>query len=76
MHLVNFSKLGNENPGVLNRYKKENFRRRWHDFVVHAYWATSEDGLLRVWVNDQRRVDYSGNTRTEGNDYTYQKFGT
>ena len=31
-----------------------NFRGRWHDFVVHAVWSPNSNGLINVWLNSKK----------------------
>lgn len=51
------------------------FAGRWHDVVVQAKWTVNADGFLRVWINDELKVDYAGATRSPGKDYVYFKYG-
>jgi hypothetical protein len=48
-------------------------RGRWHRIEVHAHWTREETGFLRVWVNGEQRVDYSGPTMTAKT--VYFKYG-
>lgn len=34
----------------------------WHDFVVNAKWTHLSDGFLKVWLNGDLLVDYTGPT--------------
>jgi hypothetical protein len=47
----------------------------WHDIRVHARWTSQATGFLHVWVDGVERVNYSGPTRTVGNEYVYFKHG-
>jgi hypothetical protein len=34
----------------------------WHDFVVNVKWTHQSDGFLKVWLNGELLVDYTGPT--------------
>ena len=48
-------------------------RGRWHDITVYAHWATSDDGVLQVWADNDLKFDYRGPTMTA--DKVYFKYG-
>ncbi|MBN1675688.1 MAG: polysaccharide lyase [Kiritimatiellae bacterium] len=33
---------------------------QWVDWVIHAKWSYNADGLLRIWQNGTRVIDYAG----------------
>lgn len=48
-------------------------RGRWHRIEVNVKWSKNGDGFFRVWVNGEKKVDYSGQTMTKSK--TYFKYG-
>lgn len=51
----------------------KDLRGRWHRIVVQAHWSKTKCGFFRVWVNDTKRVCYSGATMTA--EIVYFKYG-
>lgn len=51
----------------------EEMAGRWNRIEVHARWSHDADGFLRVYVNGERKVDYSGQTMTAKS--LYFKYG-
>jgi hypothetical protein len=33
---------------------------KWVDWVIHAKWSYSSDGILKIWKNNQLIVNYTG----------------
>ena len=50
-----------------------NFTGRWHRIEVNGKWETDNTGFLKVWVNGELKLDYSGQTMTA--DTVYFRFG-
>lgn len=49
---------------------------RWVDMIYHVRYSTGKDGLVEVWVNGKRVVDYSGPTaESSAKDAFYNKIG-
>lgn len=48
-------------------------RGKWHKVEIHANWATDRTGFFRVWVNGERKVNYTGPTMDS--KVTYFKYG-
>ena len=48
----------------------------WNDLVFHVRFSTKKDGIVGMWVNGTKVVDYTGQTAlTNGTDVFYNKLG-
>ena len=69
--------LDNQVRGFTERYftliKESELRGRWHKIEVHARWAKNDSGFMYVWVNDEQKVDYHGQTMDASQ--VYFKYG-
>jgi hypothetical protein len=52
----------------------EELRGRWVTIVVYANWSTGADGELKVWFNNQLRLDLKG-PNTTNTTPVYFKYG-
>jgi hypothetical protein len=39
---------------------EKNLRGKWHKIIVYAKWSQGEDGLIKIWTNDQLKVNLAG----------------
>ena len=53
--------------------KEDELRGRWHKIEVHVRWAKDHSGFIYVWVNDEQKVDYQGQTMDASQ--VYFKYG-
>lgn len=51
----------------------ESWRGRWHRIEVHAKWSLDDSGFFTVWVDGERKVDFTG--RTMSAQTVYFKYG-
>ncbi|MBM7035447.1 polysaccharide lyase [Vibrio ulleungensis] len=69
--------LDQQVTGSTERYyeliSEEDLRGKWHQIEVHANWEKNDSGFLKVWVNGEQKVDYSGRTMTA--KAVYFKYG-
>lgn len=47
----------------------EMLKGRWQKIEMEVYWTPAPNGFLRVWVNDELKVDYQGPTKEKSNIY-------
>lgn len=52
---------------------KEDFRGKWHRIEIMAHWSRKKDGIFRVWVNGEQKVDI--NHKTMSSPTNYFKYG-
>jgi hypothetical protein len=49
---------------------------QWHDMIYHVRYATNETGVVQVWMNGKKVVDYKGPTAETGyRNAFYHKIG-
>ncbi len=53
--------------------EEQDLRGKWHNIKVHAKWEKDRSGFMKVWVNGEQKVDYSGQTMTA--KAVYFKYG-
>lgn len=53
--------------------KLKDMRGKWSNIKVHVKWSKKDDGFFKVWVNDNLKVNYVGNTMTASK--VYFKYG-
>jgi hypothetical protein len=39
---------------------EKNLRGKWHKILVYAKWSRFEDGMLKIWANDQLKTNMAG----------------
>lgn len=46
-----------------------NLRGKWHRLEMQVTWSKAQNGLLRVWIDGRKMVDYAGQTQTASKSY-------
>ena len=54
--------------------KKDDFKGRWIDILIHVKWSHDIDGFFRVYANHQQRYEWKGQTIAKGDQSNF-KFG-
>lgn len=62
-HTRHYHKLISEND----------LRGKWHKIEVHVKWSKKDDGFMKVWINGEQKVNYSGQTMDA--ETVYFKYG-
>lgn len=53
---------------------EEDLKGRWHRLEMHVNWSNdSQKGFLKIWVDDEQKVDFRG--QTAENNPIYFKYG-
>lgn len=47
---------------------------KWLDLVINVKWSSGNDGELKIWVNNDQKMDYKGKT-THCHEGVYFKYG-
>lgn len=52
---------------------EEDLRGKWHTIKMYVKWSKNDDGIMKIWVNDELKFDHKGKNCND--KYIYFKYG-